>query len=543
MASKKQLVPLEIQIIQNLPAVDSEFVGFGAKSDGLYMKTALGIEYKLLTVKDGNLLHSGTTIPSPTLGRIGDYYINNSNWTIYGPKFIIPNELEEVESWGTPTDLKGTVGDNGNMWYTGVTIPDTTQYNEGDFYLKSNGVVYQKVNGIWNQVSNLIGPVGPVGPGGFSDTSLNIGMISKWAGNINSIPEGWLLCDGSTVLKEQLHRIYTIEESIRYGEFPHSRYIHTLSADEPYSPSKQPQIGAIIEYGNRLNPSTATVAYSALTDGYYIIGTLEELPVIPGLGTGVITIRDNRVYPDLVTTLLGPLSYFAKVPDLRGRFTVGYDVGNTDYNLIGATGGYESITLTTDQSGLPKHTHGLTYRRNDINSSSTVGVTKTGASALIDTAYAHGTVNDTYSVEPIGGDTFHTSLFGSTSYYSEPFFGPPIQSHENRPPYYTVAFIIKASYIADMTGKTAYDVYLQSTSDDPVLTKEEWLESLRGTNATLDEDLAAIAALPESTGFLKKTGNIWSIEEGASESSISIEGGVASSVYGGTIEYDFGGAA
>ena len=110
MASKKQLVPSEILTIQSLPPVDSGFVGFGAKEDGLYMKFSDGSEFKLLSLKDGNVILSGTTTPSNSLGRAGDYYINNTDWTIYGPKTIV---------WGSPTNLRGedaqstfTKGDN-----------------------------------------------------------------------------------------------------------------------------------------------------------------------------------------------------------------------------------------------------------------------------------------------------------------------------------------------------------------------------------------------------------------------------------------------
>jgi hypothetical protein len=148
MASKKQLVPSELQINQSLPTIDSGFVGFGAKSDGLYMKFSDGSEYKLLSLKDGNLIVSGTTVPDTSVGRVGDYYINNTDWTIYGPK---------TATWGTATSLKGSDGVNGNMWYTGTATPTNEQYSDGDFYLKSTGFVYQKIGGSWVVVSNLKG--------------------------------------------------------------------------------------------------------------------------------------------------------------------------------------------------------------------------------------------------------------------------------------------------------------------------------------------------------------------------------------------------
>ncbi|WP_051293170.1 collagen-like protein [Olivibacter sitiensis] len=54
----------------------------------------------------GNTILSGTTAPASTLGRNGDFYINLSNSSLYGPK--------TSSGWGTPISLKGQKGDDGN---------------------------------------------------------------------------------------------------------------------------------------------------------------------------------------------------------------------------------------------------------------------------------------------------------------------------------------------------------------------------------------------------------------------------------------------
>jgi microcystin-dependent protein len=46
------------------------------------------------------------------------------------------------------------------------------------------------------------------------------------------------------------------------------------------------------------------------------------------------------------------------LPDLRSKIPVGKDTGT--FSTIGATGGAESVTLTSAQSGLPAHNHGIT---------------------------------------------------------------------------------------------------------------------------------------------------------------------------------------
>lgn len=123
------------------------------------MKFSDGSEFKLLSLKDGNVILSGTIAPSNSLGRAGDYYINNTDWTIYGPKTTV---------WGSPTSLKGEDGDdgiNGNMWYTGAAVPSNLTYNDGDFFLRTDGLLYQKVSGTWSYITTLKGSNGNDGIG------------------------------------------------------------------------------------------------------------------------------------------------------------------------------------------------------------------------------------------------------------------------------------------------------------------------------------------------------------------------------------------
>jgi hypothetical protein len=194
MASKKQLVPSEILAIQNLPSVDSGFVGFGAKNDGLYMKFSDGTEYKLLTLKDGNVILSGTTAPDISLGRVGDYYINNSNWTIYGPK---------TTTWGSPTNLKGIDGDDGNMWYTGATLPSNSTYLNGDFFLRTDGLLYQKVSGTWSYITTLRGGDGSDGIGTAESVGVLISSLTTKATPTSS--DSWTLRDETTGLWRKIN--------------------------------------------------------------------------------------------------------------------------------------------------------------------------------------------------------------------------------------------------------------------------------------------------------------------------------------------------
>lgn len=128
-------------------------------------------------------------------------------------------------------------------------------------------------------------------------------------------------------------------------------------------------------------------------------------------------------------------------PDLRGRFVVGY--GN-HYTQIGETGGAETVALTVAQ--LPAHTH-----------------------AVIDPGHQHtGTATHRHSytlpqTQPIRVDPGNLTSRGPGQVAlqtQEASYNPVIslssrqsvssighagtgEPHENRPPYYVVAFIIK----------------------------------------------------------------------------------------------------
>ena len=93
-------------------------------------------------------------------------------------------------------------------------------------------------------------------------------------------------------------------------------------------------------------------------------------------------------------------------PDLRGRFVVGQNLTDVDFVAMGQTGGAKDVALTVAQ--LPPHTHSYNDRNMDANPSGTTGYAKPG-SAL---AAATGSAGN--------GDM-----------------------HENLPPYYVLAYIIK----------------------------------------------------------------------------------------------------
>lgn len=99
-------------------------------------------------------------------------------------------------------------------------------------------------------------------------------------------------------------------------------------------------------------------------------------------------------------------------PDLRGRFVVGYNRDDADYNGIGKTAGSKTVTLTT--ANLPAHTHKAMKRGDDHN---------------LDHSGTYG-VLETNLVEANGIDIG----LGSTG---------DGQAFDVRPPYYVLAYIMK----------------------------------------------------------------------------------------------------
>ena len=126
-------------------------------------------------------------------------------------------------------------------------------------------------------------------------------------------------------------------------------------------------------------------------------------------------------------------------PNLVDRFIVG--AGST-YD-VGATGGSNTVTLTTNQ--IPSHTHTFTGTSHTHTTTSSGGgsVTVTcctgsssGTTQLCGTANSSSYYDRTLK---LGGDvTVNSTTAGGTN--SNTGGG---QAHENRPPYYALCYIMK----------------------------------------------------------------------------------------------------
>lgn len=139
---------------------------------------------------------------------------------------------------------------------------------------------------------------------------------------------------------------------------------------------------------------------------------------------GLIAMWNGTQVPNGWALCNGQIVDDLQTPDLSGKFVVGWQSGNEDYNLIGNTGGHEKVTLTTQE--IPSHVHNFAdayyIEANDgigINGSQWIGNNLYGSSKTDrDNSYVALWDHDTRAV---GGG----------------------QPHENRPPYYVLAYIIK----------------------------------------------------------------------------------------------------
>jgi microcystin-dependent protein len=131
------------------------------------------------------------------------------------------------------------------------------------------------------------------------------------------------------------------------------------------------------------------------------IGTLKDI-----LPTGLISMWSGAIVDIPIGWAL--CDGTDGTPNLGKMFIVGYDAGDVDYNAIGNTGGTKTHTLTIGE--MPSHDHAMP---DDYGEAGSSGHVASGGSSH------EGAITD------------RTGVAGGGA------------AHENRPPFYTLAYIIK----------------------------------------------------------------------------------------------------
>jgi len=119
----------------------------------------------------------------------------------------------------------------------------------------------------------------------------------------------------------------------------------------------------------------------------------------------------------------------AGTPNLSGRFIVGYDATDTDYDAIGKTGGAKEVVLTESQ--MPVHNHdGSTNSAGAHSHSYNTGSRLT-----------NGWSGDN-TTEDLGPQPENTNTAGSHTHSLTTNNKGGGAAHENRPQFFTLAYII-----------------------------------------------------------------------------------------------------
>lgn len=131
-----------------------------------------------------------------------------------------------------------------------------------------------------------------------------------------------------------------------------------------------------------------------------------------------------------------PAAGYFRVPDLRSRFIVGRNDGDSDYNSNGRAGGEKIVRLTAEQ--MPEHTHPM----NDYGMVFGNSSYQTEYDLTIDGENVHtGMKNVSNTMQGVQGNGTKNSI--TCIQHNTKSIGGN-QSHENRPPYYTLSYIIKS---------------------------------------------------------------------------------------------------
>ena len=163
---------------------------------------------------------------------------------------------------------------------------------------------------------------------------------------------------------------------------------------------------------NKLVANSSVVNGNSEVTGTLTVAETLTAGTLAGHGTipvGGIIMWSGTTPPDGWALCTGQTSNGKATPNLQGKFIVGYQSNDADYNSIGKTGGEKKHALTIDE--MPSHSHTIA----NITRTSGGG-TKTG-----DKDWHENRAGDTISSGSAGGGA----------------------AHENRPPYYVLAFIMR----------------------------------------------------------------------------------------------------
>ncbi len=109
------------------------------------------------TGRDGTAVLSGAGIPSVSIGKVGDFFIDTVGKVLWGPK--------NSTNWGAGAALVGPQGLPGKTVLNGAGVPAAALGTVGDFYIdvSAKAIYGPKTAAGWGAATLLTGPTGAQG--------------------------------------------------------------------------------------------------------------------------------------------------------------------------------------------------------------------------------------------------------------------------------------------------------------------------------------------------------------------------------------------
>lgn len=180
------------------------------------------------------------------------------------------------------------------------------------------------------------------------------GMISEFAGS--TVPTGWLLCDGSSVSRTTYPSLFSTL-TLNKGTFT-----VTIANPAVFTLNSHGMLTGSQVY---LTTTGALPTGLAANTNYFVISTgantfnLAATFVNATLGTAITTSGTQSGTHTLVHAPYGVGSSTTfNLPNLKGSTPAGLDTSQTEFNVLGETGGAKGHVLTEAQ--MPVHSHANT---------------------------------------------------------------------------------------------------------------------------------------------------------------------------------------
>lgn len=235
--------------------------------------------------------------------------------------------------------------------------------------------------------------------------------------NAGNVSDGWMVLNGEVVrfTGGALGTEVTIIETVT-----NRQYLEDLNPVDGQGDSKPTYFNRTAQFGNGGDTTTNWA-------------DLERVRPLIEVQKAVTPIDGIIMYAGAINGI--PSGWFLcdgqnNTVDLRGKFVVGYDFETDDYDAIGKQGGLEEVQLTANQNGQHNHT-GATNNAGS-HSHTTTGYSKNSQS--VDNG--GGAI-----VADNEGNSPNTGVAGAHSHTITLNPSGQGEAHENRPPYYTLAYI------------------------------------------------------------------------------------------------------